>query len=305
MRLYLNHKIVSLILNIFIIAMINICTVITIMFVFFPDLSFSAQIHDKIVLMYQVQKNVTDYELALLKNKGVNFIQSFSLITWSDPEIRDYLDRAHKHGLKVIVSLCGFLKQDRSKAFKETEISLSDFKKSVDNFIRKWKYHPAIALWHTIDEPKEVYKRVSKKDQEEIYNFVKRCDPGRLIMISQNLTNQKEYDEYFSEQAFDILDIHAYVNPEISKVQSDLINLFRINRRKRYPLIITFRAFNGSGWQDLREDSLQKQYDYFIIQANLTMNYGFYGWQLDARHGNYGISQVEYIKKQFINLSTR
>jgi len=241
--------------------------------------------------MWQVQKDVTDQDLILLKKQGVNLIQSFSLFRWSDNEIKNFLDKIQRHSLPFVVSLCGFFKGE-----KGGPENLKNFYRCA-NFINKWKYHPAIKYWHTIDEPKNHH--LSKEDQEQAYKFVKNLDPQRKILVSLNLTTQRDYNNYFTEKAFDILDIHAFVDPNISQRQRNLLDLIKKNKHDNYPIIITLRICNWSKWHDLPNNSLQDQYNFFIKKGGLTNNYGFYGWELDPLKG---ISQVGYLKNQFIEL---
>lgn len=246
----------------------------------------------RITMMWQVQKDSTDADIKLLKSAGINTIQSFALTDWTDEEIKGYLDMAQVQELNVIAYLGKLLDKAGD----------SDLRcgKSCVEFIDKWKKHPAIFAWHIIDEPKSPKRMMSKALQERAYNTVKGRDPGRPVFLSTNFTSQDDYDKFFSDKAFDIFEMHAYVNPNISDRQRRLIELFKANNRTDCALVITLRAFNGKGWEDIGDNSIQEQYDFFIKNSSLTDNVGFYGWGLSP---NLGIKKVLYIRKQFLNLN--
>lgn len=245
----------------------------------------------EIVLMWQVQKDAAGSELELLSKAGVNTIQSFSMSSLTDGEIALYLDKAKKHDLKVAAYLGHLF--ERTGASEKCGARCEDF-------IKKWKDHPAVFLWHIIDEPSMPGKKLNRSDQEEIYRKIKSLDPDRPVMVSASFTSQASYDDFFSEEAFDVFEMHAYVDPRIGKRQRRLMDLFKKNRKRAdYPVVITLRAFNGPGWEDLGPGSLQEQFDFFIRDGAVTDNFGFYGWKLSP---NSGIRDIKYIEEQFLNL---
>ena len=83
-------------------------------------------------LMWQVGQDTSDEELALLKQSGINTIQSFGLTDWPEPAIQKYLDRADLHGLKVIVYLGWVLDRDASKVHWSVG-------SKAQQFVLKWK----------------------------------------------------------------------------------------------------------------------------------------------------------------------
>lgn len=256
------------------------------------EMALSQETERKIVLMWQVPKNISDEDLQTMKSAGVTTIQSLDMTRWSDDQLSVYLDLAQKHGLKVTIYLGHIL--DRGDGPDDWSVGTR-----AESFIQRWKRHNAIAAWHTFDEPKEAKKRASKFSQGTVYKQVKALDPERPVLISTNLVSQKDYEQFFNEEAFDILDLHAYVNSSVSKRQMNLVGFFKQNRKRQYPIIVTMRAFNGPQWKDIADSSLQEQYNYFVKDSRLTANLGFYGWKLSP---NQGISQVEQIRKQFLEL---
>jgi hypothetical protein len=58
----------------------------------------------------------------------------------------------------------------------------------------------------TVDEP--VNHKITKACQRRIYDQVKWLDPKHPVLVSINCTTQQEYDGYYNESAFDMLDVH-------------------------------------------------------------------------------------------------
>lgn len=246
-----------------------------------------------IVMMWQVKKNVTDETLRRLHGAGVTVIQHFGMPSWSDAEVKRYLEKAGRHHLKVIASLWPYLER-RGKNRKWT---LTDRAKS---FIRKWRRSNVIFAWHGFDEPKEPKKRATKSEQIAIYKAIKELDPSRPVLVSNNDVTQEQFDKFYSAKAFDIAEFHAYVNSDLGARQIKLLKLIRANWARRYPIIITIRAFNSPGWKSLGQRSLKEQYDFFVRDSGLTRNWGYYGWNLTPSRG---IADVPDLSWQFFDLS--
>lgn len=250
---------------------------------------------NRIVLMWQVQKDVTDQDLAIMNGKGVNIIQSFRIRQWNEKEIASYLDRARTAGMKVIIPLTSFVKKKGNSWVVAP--GMGDVA-----FIKKWKDNPALFAWQLFDEPANPDKRIPASVQEEAYRRIKVLDPKAVVYQSWNGTSDDHYRCCFSEDSFDILDIHAYVSDGIGKRQKKLLEEFRKHRMKTYPVVITLRVCDGPDLKkDLPPDGLRNQYDFFFKKNKVTKNIGFYGWDLNP---NRGINQVPDIMRQFkaINL---
>ena len=102
-------------------------------------------------------------------------------------------------------------------------------------------------------------------------------------MLSSNNDDAGDFDRYFAEDAFDILEIHKYVNPRPAAAQERMLALLRTRRTRGYPVIITLRAYDAPhkpARLPMVEGSLLEQYRYFIEGPGLTRNVGFYGWDL-------------------------
>lgn len=272
----------------------SIRIILFLMAVLLPASAYSKPSPDeRLVLMWQVQKEVTDADLALMKSKGVNLVQAFPLMTWTDAEIKTYLDRMQKNNLGVIMTMVQLLKKTDTGWSPEF-----DFEKAKA-FITKWKDHPAVFAWYAFDEPSHPKKRMPAAFQEKVYNFIKGLDPKGLVFMSWNGVQSRSYSCCFSENSFDVLDIHAYVTDTPGLRQRVGQDNFMKYRKKSYPVIVTLRVYNGPKKSDLGPDGISKQYDFYFKQHNTTRNIGFYGWDLFP---NKGIKQVRDFERQFKEL---
>lgn len=250
---------------------INVCIISLSFILYLSTEARSSPLNFPIRMMWQVHQSVSDAQLDEFNTLGINTIHSFNIVSWPDKQIKEYLDRAAAHGIHVIAYI-GFVKSSSPGWIYDKE--------RAKEFINKWKNHPAILAWHILDEP---INRYSKSFQEEIYQFVKSLDTERPVMISFNGGPAHQWREYFTEEAFDILDIHRYPNPELNR-EEELIKGFLKARTKNYPVIVTLRAFNGPKWVDLPSGSIKAQFNLFK-KHNLRNNIAFYGWHLSPNTG--------------------
>lgn len=230
-----------------------------------------------IVLMWQVQQSGPTGDFELLRKLGVNAVQASKLATWPDAEVQAYLDGAQRAGMKVFVYLGIFL-EGRGPDCRYADAGT--------RFVRAYRSHPAIYAWHSLDEP--AGHGVARECQRALYDAIKALDPSRPVMISSNTDDRDAYERYFEERAFDILEMHKYVNPHPSDAQGRLLDLFRSHRSRDYPVIITLRAFNAPhklARRPMTEGSLAEQYAFFFAEPRLTRNMGFYGWELSPNKG--------------------
>lgn len=240
------------------------------------------------LVMWQVQKNTPDADLDLLAKYGIDYIQSFGLTQWSDAEIKTYLDRAQQRSMKVIVYLGKLM----------TAAPQQRLTPDARKFIDTWKSHPGVGMWHVFDEP--AGHKVPKPIQEAGYRFVKEADPSHPVLITMNAANEREYREYFTEKAFDVLDVHKYVNPNIARGQIKQVELLKDFKKGRAPLMTTFRAYDAPEWKTRRkamtDNALDEQYDFYVKKSGIR-NIGFYGWAL---HPNKGIADDPELRTQWI-----
>jgi len=240
---------------------------------------------DRYVLMWQVQKTVTDQDLELMKSKGINLIQAFTMPNWREDEIQAYLDKAAAHGMGVIFPLMPLLK------VTYTETAFDRERATV--LINRWKSHPALFAWHTVDDPTGFKRRFSGAFQEKLYMFVKNLDPKHKVFISGNWAAEKDYACCFNAYAYDIVGIQAYgMNAEAEK--ENPVDEFLKHHRNSAPMIITLIA------NDLLPGGLQRQYDDLFKKRELAPNVGFYGWQLNP--GKKSFTSSPDMLEQFLKL---
>jgi len=245
-----------------------------------------------ITLMWQVPADIQSQELNLMKSAGVNVIHHINAAKWTDKQLKSYLDQASMHDMRVIIYI-GSLLEHRGGGWI--------FTSKASDFISKWKTHPALFAWHTFDEPIADDRKADKYAQEKIYREIKLIDPSTPVIVSLNLTEGSQWDDFFSEQAFDFLEIHAYVNRGIGDRQRRLIEFFSDRKTKNYPVIVSLRAFNNwKGRDELKPDGLLEQYRFFK-NAHITNSFGYYGWRLGIFTG---ISQQPELMNQFIKVTT-
>ncbi len=250
----------------------------------------TSSLKEPIVLMWQVPWNTTEGDLAYLASQGITHTQSFAHGGRPDEDVLEHLEALKRHGLKAFVYL-GKLRQTPNGCRYPA--------RTVDRIL-KMKDNPTIAAWHTVDEPAN--HDISKECQRDLYEQVKALDPDRPIMVSTNNNRRFKYSEFFTEDAFDILDIHYYVNPHIARGQQNLINFFKEFRTRDYPVIITFRAFESPHRPNRKKmvpGSFGDQYNFFIADAGVTRNFGFYGWKLSP---NVGIKRLPNLQRDFESL---
>jgi hypothetical protein len=238
--------------------------------------------------MWQVQQSGPQGDFALLKSLGVTAVQASRLAGWPEAEVRGYLDGAAREGLAVFVYL-GIFRQGTGADCAYDE--------QAHRFIETWKSHPAIFAWHSLDEP--AGHGISADCQRALYRAIKARDPKRPVMISTNNADDESYAKYFAEDAFDIFEMHKYVNPRPADAQRRLLELLRAHRTREYPVIVTLRAYNAPRKllrRAMTAGSFQEQYEFFIERPGLTRNFGFYGWDLSP---NRGIKNDPEIREDF------
>jgi hypothetical protein len=246
---------------------------------------------EPMVLMWQVTGDGFATDLPALQRLGINAVQSFGLSRKPAAFVDGYLRAAEAAGL-VVIPYVGINLQSAREQCELTQEGA--------DFVRRYASNPVIAAWHSADEPSN--HGVSKACQARLYQKLKELDPTRPIMVSTNFTKQSEYDAYFAENGFDILDLHRYVNPSIARAQRNLVTLFRKNQTRSYPVIVTLRAFNAPQRVrrvDMRKGDLIAQYRFFFEDERLGGNIGFYGWELAP---NKGISQIPALRSEFEQL---
>lgn len=129
--------------------------------------------------------------------------------------IKDFLDEANKHGIRVLISLV-----------RETNTPSGIPPQEYIDTINAFKDHPALYGWYLGDEP-EIYKNHDGDREDDwiithdilasdpgYYRLAKENDPNHPVLISFN-TIYEPYDSYWDkiDNFFDVVDlvgIHSY-----------------------------------------------------------------------------------------------
>ena len=252
-----------------------------------------AELPPRIVMMWQVTGRNYAQDLREIKSLGVNTVQSFALAGEDPSYVDGYFKAADEAGLGVVAFLGKFIEGE------DANCALSP---AGADFVRAHAGAPALLAWHTVDEP--VNHKITKACQRRIYDQVKSLDPKHPVLVSINFTKQQEYDGYFNERAFDMLDLHRYPNPDVGPAQERLLSTFKQNRHRKYRVIVTLRAYEAPGKvrrQNMREGTLFQQYSFFFGPDRVGEDIGFYGWRLAP---NLGVAQIDWLKSEFSQLST-
>jgi hypothetical protein len=122
-----------------------------------------------------------DEHLARIAKAGFNTILCYEYGAGKDP--RAYLDRAHKHGLKVIYSIKDFY--EGSQWYPKQE-GMSDLDR-VRKYVTELRDHPALLAWYTNDELGPIWMPKLRA----AYDLVCQLDPDHpalqvLCVPSQN-----------------------------------------------------------------------------------------------------------------------
>jgi hypothetical protein len=251
-----------------------------------------AELPPRIVMMWQVTGREYAEDFRELRKLGVNVAQSFPLAGMDAAYVDGYFKAAASAGIGVVPFLGNFIEgSDRSCALSAAGA----------DFVRAHAGEPALLAWQTVDEPTN--HQITKACQLKLYQQVKSLDASHPVLVSINFTKQPEYDGYFEERAFDILDLHRYVNPDVGPAQQRLVDLFRQNRKRDYRVIVTLRGFEAPAKErrrTMQTGTLDSQYRYFFESNRIGDDIGFYGWRLAP---NLGISQLDWLKLEFGRLS--
>lgn len=155
-------------------------------------------------------------DFALVQSLGFNTVRVF--VNFHDfnkgnvpgeqvEKLRQLLDMAQKHQLKVIVTLFDFLGDYRMLNFSATD-------RQLETLLTTFRTHPAIMAWDLKNEPDLDYKYHDAADVQEWLQWVlKRArsyDPNHLLTIGWAYP---ENAENLSE-GLDFVSFHSYKSPE-------------------------------------------------------------------------------------------
>ncbi|MBM3499211.1 MAG: hypothetical protein FJX74_11130 [Armatimonadetes bacterium] len=116
-------------------------------------------------------------EMPRVKQAGFNAVH---LYTWEgskdDVTAREYLDAAHKHGLRVFI---GF---DRGNSSGSGLVQMN-----LDHVARRigaLRDHPALLAWYLFDEPDLSHQYVTPTNLRKLYEFIRTLDPYHPVIVT-------------------------------------------------------------------------------------------------------------------------
>jgi hypothetical protein len=134
-----------------------------------------------VIGMYAVPPQ--DRDMAALHEMGITHVHVYTL-TGTTPErfdyAQNYLDLAHKHGLKVMFDFNG-------KKLSAHRDGLSE----LDAIVARFKDHPALDMWYLFDEPVGL---TPPRKLRPFYDLLKAQSPN--IPVATCFNHAEHWDEY-------------------------------------------------------------------------------------------------------------
>jgi hypothetical protein len=178
---------------------------------------------------YMENFGLTNSDFKIMSNSGINVIQSNFDICAEDSDVEFFLDSAAKHKIKVILPAgsgeaewgyeCG------KENYPENQKPIWQ-KEKVQDWVNKWKDHPAVYAWDISNEagsvmPNSKRFRLNADQLKKAYTDVKSVDSNHPVMIRMNGWFFYDYeDDFFREgnpfdkDMADIVMVNAYSNVE-------------------------------------------------------------------------------------------
>jgi hypothetical protein len=138
-----------------------------------------------------------DEDMARVAKAGFNTILAYSYGEEPNPE--KYLDRAHKHGLRVIYSIKDLYEGTAHFPAKKGKSGLE----LARDYIMRFRQHPALLGWYVNDET-ELFPQL-----KAMYELVKQLDPNHPALAVTN--HADKLDPYFDTT--DIIAVDPYPVP--------------------------------------------------------------------------------------------
>jgi len=235
---------------------------------------FSLALSEKIQLAYAFTERTNendDFDLA--QEAHFNAVLDYPLMLQSDEVIEGYLNLCYQYGFRVFVPLPYYDKE-------------TDFlnRSEIERQVNRWKSHPAIYSWYTLDEP--VSNSVPKASQEEFYDLVKTLDTKPVSIAVTGSNTDEEWHSYFTEKAFNLLffAMYPYVQggTEYVNVYMNLcISRFLTYKKEDYPVIPIIQAFYDSDESGYVNPTghLEEMYEVFEDYELVSDGLAFYAWR--------------------------
>lgn len=258
---------------------------------------------------YMDHFGLTENDFKLVKDAGVNLIESNFDICADKDDVAYFLDQAGKHNLKVIMPAgsgeaeWGYNCDQENFPITQQPIWQRDL---VQKWVKTWKDRPEIYAWDISNEAGSVFPNARilndedssipdvlyiDKDQLRLaYNDVKSADPSKPIMIRMNgwfyYDTDKDFFKAgnpFQSGVADIVMINAYSN--VSDYYPDFVSTVTKRSVKAIKgispntkIIIALGAWQERPlWYMPTEEHLKSEISYLRKQDILGIGYFKYG----------------------------
>lgn len=165
--------------------------------------------------------------------------------TWLDPafehNLKNFLDIAEKYDQKIWVHLAPAMSYFEPKYanVKKRFINKDDAAAALKRTIEKYKEHPALFGWCTVDEPGNKPSIYTKELMEKYYNTVKKLDPCHPCAPS-HVNHMGDFRIYGKALDYSVV-------PYANNVRSDALLEELLSLKK--PVIVNPPCFGGLGDQ--------------------------------------------------------
>jgi hypothetical protein len=176
----------------------------------------------------------TDKTFEHAKSIGANYVHLYGLSYDASPTgmetMRQYLDLAQQHGLKVMFDLDGHRRMAKSNGVDE-----------MRQIVNTFKNHPALGFWYLADEPE--LNGTTAETTEKYYQMIKSETPDiPVCLLTATITSWNGYQSSLDIYSFDIYPVSTEPFPQASIESVTDFNQWALQSGK--PVMPCLQAFN-------------------------------------------------------------
>jgi len=220
---------------------------------------------------------VRDEELDSFAATGFRWIQTYGGVKYGGAaaSVADFLDDVARHHMRVIASV---------ERIKDASIDTVFLAETVN----RWKHHPAIGAWLTVDEPD--VKRLSASDLATAYRICKKLDPSRpVVVVWAKQRAHRQIETYGPAFDWAMIDIYPMklAGHDTSAIRSGVTELRSTLDLSSRPLTPIVQAFGDSRYLLPQAEDVESMMSEF---ADVGASYGvaFYAWNPPGLRVNLG-----------------